>query len=84
MSTATEIGMMQRETEMRKRGFEQRMEHFINEWAPEDNRFSRAAFETELIVLVREIYADAQAPLLDHITKIVMAMPWPPTIGEKK
>lgn len=72
MNTATEIGMMQRETEMRKRGFELRMEHFINKWAPEDDRFSRAAFETELIVLVREIYADA----LDHLSKIAMAMPF--------
>ena len=61
---------------MRKRGFELRMEHFINEWAPEDDRFSRAAFETELIALVREIYADAQAPLLDHLSKITMAMPF--------
>lgn len=78
MNTATQIGMMERESE--KRGFELRVESFLRQWAPDDLR-ERAEFEMQLISLVRQIYTDAQAPVLDHFTKLAMSIPMPSFIG---
>ncbi len=83
METATSIDFEQRQREYRKRGFEQRMEQFLRDFGPDDH-YDRAHMERELISLVMQIYQEAQAPILDHLSKIAMAMPFPPTIIEKK
>ena len=80
MNTATQIGMMERESEMQKRGFELRVESFLRQWAPDDLR-ERAEFEMQLISLVRQIYTDAQAPVLDRFTKLAMSISMPSFIG---
>lgn len=77
MNTATSIDMQKRERELQSRAFEARAEQFFKDWcpgSPEDD----AAFHRDLMMLVRTIYQDAQAPLLDHIMKLASAMPMPP------
>lgn len=80
MNTATAIGMMERETEMRKRGFELQLESFMRQWGPDDPR-ERAEFEMQFVSLVRQIYTDAQAPILDRFTKLAMSIPMPSFIS---
>lgn len=60
--------------ELNERAFEQRMRQFIETWKPEDRR-DASDFETQLVMLVRQIYADAQEPLLKHITNMCAAIP---------
>lgn len=60
--------------ELDERVFEQRLRNFIETWKPED-RFDASDFEAQLVMLVRQIYTDAQAPLMDHISKLVSTMP---------
>jgi hypothetical protein len=55
---------------LKQRAFEARMEAFIQQWAPEES-YSRARFDMELIQLVREIYNDAQQPVLEQLGKLV-------------
>ena len=75
MTTATEA-IKADASERRKRTFEYQIEGFLNQWKPQD-RYEASQFEAQLISLVRQIYADAQEPVLDHLTKIAMAMPLP-------
>lgn len=58
-----------------KRIFEMRVEEFYKRWAPEDPH-ERSQFEGALFSIVRQIYTDAQAPLLEQLTKIAMAAPF--------
>jgi hypothetical protein len=60
--------------ELRERDLERRIRLFTDAWKPEDRR-SASDFEAQLIMLVRQIYADAQEPLLKHIGDICRAMP---------
>lgn len=66
--------MKNREREIQARAFEARSEDFFKRWAPGGAR-EDAEFHRDLMMLVRTIYADAQAPLLEHITKMMAAMP---------
>lgn len=52
--------------------FEQMMESFIKRWAPED-KYEIARFDAELHSLLRQVYRDAQDPLLIHMEKIMSA-----------
>ncbi len=54
--------------------FERMVEHFIKTWAPEDPR-ERAEFAAGLQIIVRQVYTDAQRPILDRFTKLAMSMP---------
>lgn len=75
MMTATEA--IQRDDETRQRRmFEDMIEHFTKTYRPQD-RYEAAEFDRMLFTLVRQIYRDAQQPLLDQITKMAMAMPNP-------
>lgn len=75
MPTATDIMMRNKEREGRI--FEAMIESFLKRWMPNDHH-DAVQFERELHMLVRQIYQDAQAPLLDHITKIYSVMPMLP------
>ena len=62
-----------------RKQFEYQMEDFIKRWAPDD-RYERSQFDAQLISLVRQIYADAQQPVLDQLGKVAMFSPLPPII----
>lgn len=71
--TATQV---MRDQEVRdQRMLEQHIEAFMRAWAPQDS-YDRNVFEGQFHTIVRLIYREAQAPLLDHITKIAMATPF--------
>lgn len=73
MLTATT--MIERdEKQIRKRMFEHMLEGFINHWAPADLR-ARAEFETQIVSLVRQVYDDAQAPVLDRLLAVYERLP---------
>lgn len=70
MTTATE-SIMARNDEARQRAmFEDMIEHFTKSYRPSDP-YEASEFDTQLHSLVRQIYRDAQQPLLDHITKMM-------------
>jgi hypothetical protein len=71
MSTAMDMQKFDKERQTRL--FEQMMESFLKEWLPEDH-YMAIDFERDFHMLVRQIYRDAQEPLLDHIAKISGAM----------
>lgn len=54
--------------------FEARAQQFFEMWAPPDHR-AASEFHRDLMLLVRIIYNDAQKPLLEHVTKLITAMP---------
>jgi hypothetical protein len=58
----------ERETQV----FAAQMEAFLNHYKPDDRR-EASEFERDLIMLIRQIYRDAQAPLLDQIIKLATA-----------
>jgi hypothetical protein len=55
--------------EREKRVFELSMESFLRAWAPNDP-CERAQFDTQLFSLVRQIYQDAQEPVLKQLGEI--------------
>ena len=59
-----------------RRLFEYMIEAFVQAWAPQD-RYERSQFDTQLHSLVRQIYADAQQPVLEQLGKIGMYSPLP-------
>lgn len=77
MSTACELSEAAAK-ERKQQIFQQQMEAFYKRWEPRD-RYDAAQFNTELMMLVRQIYADAQEPLLKHMTSIVSAYSSPLT-----
>ncbi len=82
MSSA--IDMMKMDKERQTRMFEAMIESFLKRWMPEDRR-DAAEFDRDFHMLVRQIYRDAQEPLLDHITKLASAMPmFPQGIGPNR
>lgn len=72
MTTATI--MAQRDEERERMIFEHMVEAFTKTYRPKDP-YDAAEFDRLLFSIVRQIYRDAQQPLLDQITKIMMAMP---------
>lgn len=75
-STILELGA-DRSDERRKRAFEYQIESFLNQWKPDD-RQEASQFEAQLISLVRQVYADAQAPILDQMSKLIQELPTSP------
>lgn len=71
------IDMKSMDKERQARIFESMIEAFLNRYKPTD-RYEASEFERDLHMLVRQIYRDAQDPLLDHITKLISAMPMMP------
>ena len=76
MSTALEAGMKAREDEHRKRAFEYCIESFLNQWKPDD-RYEASQFEAQLHSLIRQVYTDAQAPIMEQFTKLAMSILMP-------
>lgn len=74
MNTATAIDTKRHEEELNRRMFEQMIEQFTKRYRPSDS-YDAAEFDSALFSLVRQIYRDAQQPLLDQITKIAMCAP---------
>ena len=70
MQTAMEHFRKERE----KRVFELGMEDFLRQWAPDDP-YERAQFEAQLFSLVRQIYCDAQEPILEQLGKVASFAP---------
>lgn len=68
------IDMIKLDQERQTRMFERMMETFLKEWMPEDH-YMAIDFERDFHMLVRQIYRDAQEPLLDHITKLALSIP---------
>ncbi len=55
--------------EREKRVFELSMESFLRAWAPNDP-CKRSQFDAQLFSLVRQIYQDAQEPVLKQLGEI--------------
>ena len=70
MSTAMDMQKLDKERQTRL--FERMIEAFLKEWMPEDH-YMAMEFERGLHMLVRQIYRDAQEPLLEHMTKLSSA-----------
>ena len=73
-TTALMADHEKRAADINERMLDARIKAFIANYRPEDP-VERTDFEGDLLMLVRQIYADAQAPLLKHITQMVSAMP---------
>lgn len=61
--------MIEHEETRAKRVFELSMEAFLRAWAPSDS-YERSQFEAQLFSLVRQIYRDAQEPVLKQLGEI--------------
>lgn len=82
--------MRGRDNELRKRMFETMMEAFVRRWQPpivgsadQGLAGDNAQFHGELHSLIRQVYADAQAPLLEQMTKLISVMPMYPLVARK-
>ena len=62
--------------------FELQMEQFWKRWAPDD-KYEAATFHAELSSLIRQVYRDAQEPMLKQWSAALAAMPMPPFIKGK-
>lgn len=62
MSSLIERPQQEREIRI----FEQRLEQFFKDWAPED-RYEASQFHSQLHSLVRSIYHDAQEPVFKQL-----------------
>ena len=77
MQTATSVLDQERDAK-NERMLELYMEQFWKRWAPDD-KYEAAQFHAELHSLVRQIYRDAQEPLIKQWTAVIAAMPLFPT-----
>lgn len=68
------MDMKKADQERNARTFELMMEQFIRKWSPQDCR-QGADFQAQLHSLVRQIYRDAQEPVLDRLTAVIGAAP---------
>ena len=64
----------QQERELRI--FEQRLEQFFKDWAPED-RYEASQFHSQLHTLMRSTYHDAQEPVFKQLSALISALPNP-------
>jgi hypothetical protein len=64
--TKADSAMAASDKDRKKRLFEYRLDAFLKQYRPDDPHLAHR-FECELILLVREVYADAQEPLLKAI-----------------
>ena len=58
---------------METRIFEQRMEQFSKNWAPDVPAIA-ARFHSEFHALVREIYYEAQKPLMEQLSTLIQSL----------
>lgn len=74
MNTALMVDHEKRNKELNERMLDARIKAFIANYRPKEG-WEQTDFEGDLLMLVRQIYADAQAPLLKQITDMCAAMP---------
>ena len=74
MKTADTEILQQEDDDRRSRTFEYRMRDFQLNWMPDDPH-EAVQFETELFMLCKQIYRDAQKPILEHLTQVAMSSP---------
>lgn len=77
MSIADQTAFAQHAREARI--FELQMEQFWKNWAPDD-KYEAARFQAELSSLVRQIYREAQDPLLKQMMALMATMPTLPIV----
>ena len=77
VETATEKMMRQHEDTRQQVRLKQCIEGFSERWAPTDQSEVHR-FHAELHMLVREIHADAQRPVVETVKNVMSAMPHPP------
>lgn len=74
MNTELMADHEKRAKEMNERMLDGRIKAFIANYRPKEG-WEQTDFEGDLLMLVRQIYADAQAPLLKQITDMCAVMP---------
>lgn len=79
MTTATDATIKQADEARQRAMFEHMIEDFIKRWKPSEP-YDQHQFEAQLFSIVRQIYRDAQQPVLDQLTKIAMSVPMPFTV----
>lgn len=72
--TATEKAIREREDQRQRERLTRTIEAFSAQWGPDDRR-DLHRFHAELHMLVREIHADAQRPVVDTVRNVMAAMP---------
>lgn len=72
MTTATDQ-LKRDDAERQQQMFMYMVESFVKRWAPED-KYAAAEFHAEFHSLVRQIYRDAQEPVLKHLTELCGSM----------
>ena len=58
--------------------FERRLAEFFRRWTPQESH-EAAEFHAALMMLVRQLYAEAQEPALRQLTDLVALTPFIPT-----
>ena len=80
MSTI-ETATVQVKDERDRRVMEAMMEDFWKRWAPDD-KYEVSRFGTELHMLVRQIYREAQEPAFKQLEAIIRALPIAPFLAD--
>lgn len=57
-----------------ERMFEAMLSEFLTRYKPDDP-IEANRFHIDLIMLVRQVYTDAQAPVLEHLSRRAMSVP---------
>lgn len=73
MSNATEM-IEQSQKDRNQYVFEHRIEDFLKKYAPSDP-WLRGEFDRDLLFIVRQIFEEAQAPILKQLTQVINALP---------
>ena len=72
----------QHEDERQRNHLQRRLEAFSERWAPTDQGEVHR-FHAELHMLVREIHADAQRPVIETVKNVMHAMPHLPIMKSR-
>jgi hypothetical protein len=64
----------QHKPELRRRMFEDMIVSFVKTYAPQSRR-ENAEFHRDLHSLIRQVYADAQEPVMKHLEMIIRSLP---------
>lgn len=72
----TAIDTAKRDETRQREMFQFMIESFVKRWAPA-NIHDAGQFHAEFHAIVRQIYRDAQEPLLSYITELAIPLPMP-------
>lgn len=79
----TMVDHEKRREDLDRRMFEQMAESFFKKWSPQGDNYQIARFHAEFYSLVRQIYRDAQEPVLKQMTQVMSAMPMFPLMPQR-